>query len=195
MTTSVSYRVEHRDGCRLIFGQVPMRDMSALMMSGQDGEVMDTHLASMTGATLVLGTQEALEELRKADDLPVNPLRTSDRDAAEAAGLPKGFCDWLYSGERGISSDFIARCITGIPARAEFGIPHDVGDFKRCLGVITALRGYASESDILSQMGEQSEQWRNLAENWSILKDMAGKSGAQCGSFMQSIFRKGDAHE
>ena len=191
MKSSTSYRVEHRGGCRLIFGEVPLREMSSLMMTGHDDEVIDLHLASVTGATLVSGTREALAELRESDDLPVNPLRVADRSAAEAAGLPESFCDWLYTGERGVSSDYIAHRVTGIPKKTDFGLPSDSGDFKRCLGVIEALREHASESDILGRMGDQSEQWRNLGENWPILKDMASKSSIQCSSFMQSLFRDG----
>jgi len=172
-----------------------MREMSAILMSGPDDEVMDTHLSAVIGAAMVLGTREALAELRDAPDLPANPLRVADRDAAEAKNLPEDFCEWLLKGERGASSDFIAQCVTGIPSGAQANFPHDVGDFQRCQGVIKALRGVESEAGILSIMAQQSEKWRNLSENWSILKDMAGKSGSQCYTFMQSIFRKGGAND
>lgn len=192
MDKSVSYRVEHRNGCRLIFGEVPMREVTALMMCGDHNELVDAHLGSMTGAALVMGTQEALAELREADDLPVNPQRVADRDAAMSASLPEAFCEWLYTGERGASSDYIARCVTGIPAQARHAVPHDSGDFNRCLGVIEALREHVSESDALALIGKSSDQWQNLAENWGTLEDMASKPGSQCSGFMQAIFRKGD---
>lgn len=192
MTDSVSYRVEHRNGCRLVFGEVPMREMSALLMCDDHDEMVDVHLGSVIGATVVIGTPEALAELLEADDLPVNPQRVSERNAAMSASLPEAFCEWLYTGERGASSDYIAHCVTGIPAQARLAVPHDSGDFKRCLGVIEALREHASESDALALMGKSSEPWQNLAENWGTLKDMASKSGSQCSSFMKTIFRKGD---
>lgn len=171
-----------------------MREMAALLMSGQDGEMIDPHLASITGATLVMGTTEALASLRASEDLPVNPQRVADRDAAAAANLPDTFCEWLYSGERGASSDFIAWRVTGIPARASVAIPHDTGDFRRCLGVVEALKSHADEESILESLGAFNSQWQHLANNWATLKDMASKSGAQCCSFMQRIFRDGGHH-
>jgi hypothetical protein len=190
MTKHSSYRVERKHGCRLIFGNVPLREMASLMSSGRDDEEIDLHLASLTGATLVSGMPDALAELRQSDDLPLNPLRVANRRAAEAAGLPERFCEWLSTGERGISSDYIAHRVTGIPETAEFGIPRDSEDFKRCLSVIEALREHAAESDILGRMGDQSQQWRNLSENWSTLKDMDSESSSQCSSFMGSLFRE-----
>ena len=61
-----SYRVERRHGCRLFFGTIPLRDMSALLLSGSDdGERIDLHLASVTGALLVTGKPDALARLRE----------------------------------------------------------------------------------------------------------------------------------
>lgn len=179
MSKEISYQVQHRDNCRLIFGHVPLNDVVALLNAAADHEMMDTHLASLTGAALVIGDPEALKRLRQADDLPVNPARTQDREAALDAGLPPAFADWLYRGERGASSDFIAYQCTGIPSDQPLAYPRDCADFKRCLGVIDALEDHLSEREILNTLAQSCEQWRGLTSNWNRLKDMAREEASE----------------
>ena len=179
-------------GCRLIFGSISIQDMSKLLVSGPDGETIDIHIASLEGATIAIGLPDDLDALRSSDDLPIGLDRTADRDAARAAGLPASFCEWLYRGDRGTSSDYIAHRVTGIPANTDQAVPRDNGDFKRCLDVIDALRGHVAEPDVLILMGENSEQWHNLAGNWLTLQDMSGKSGLQCCDLIQNLIKQGN---
>lgn len=97
------------------------------------------------------------------------------------------FSEWLYRGQRGVSSDYIAHRVAGIPAQARQGFPHDSADFKRCLGVIASLKGAKSEADVMDVMAGDCDQWKNLSFNWGTLKDMAGKSSLQCSSFMRKV--------
>lgn len=192
MQSDSQYTVKHINGCRLIFGSVSLSEMPALLLSGQDGEVMDLHLASLTGATMVTGMKEDLDELRVLDSLPICETRVRERSKAMTAGLPDAFVEWLYRGDRGASSNFIAHKMTGIPALAKFAVPLDSGDFRRCCSVIQSLKGYAPESDILASMSDASEQWCSLADNWPTLKDMEGKSSAQLSCFIGRISREGN---
>lgn len=187
MSNGATYTVTHLKGCRLVFGPVPMTEMASLLSSSQNDDVMDVHIASLVGATMVTGSREALDELLASDDLPISEDRIRDRDAAIAAGLPEAFVEWLYRGQRGVSSDYIAHRVTGIPAKARQGFPHDSADFKRCLDVIASLKGAKPESDVMDVMASDCDQWKNLSLNWDILKDMAGKSSLQCSSFMRKV--------
>lgn len=190
MQSYQTYTATHRNECRLIFGTVPLLEMAALLSSSQDGDVMDLHLASLTGAAMVTGQRERLDELLASDDLPISKGRTLDRDAALAANLSDEFSEWLYRGERGLSSDYIAHKVTGIPARADFAIPSDSADFRRCCGVIKSLRGMKSESDVLVIMSNDCERWSLLKDNWATLSDMLGKSNSQCSSFIGRVLRE-----
>lgn len=101
MQSYPTYTVTHRNGCRLIFGSVPLLEMATLLSSSQDGDVMDLHLASLTGAAMVTGQRDRLDELLASDDLPISKGRTLDRDAALAANFPDEFAEWLYRGKGG----------------------------------------------------------------------------------------------
>src|SRR5690554_6548581 len=119
MSNGATCTVTHLKGCRLVIGPVPMTEMASLLASCQDEDVMDVHIASLVGATMVTGSQKALDELLASDDLPICEDRIKDRDAAIASGLPEAFSEWLYRGQRGVSSDYIAHRVTGIPAQAK----------------------------------------------------------------------------
>ncbi|EQD50079.1 hypothetical protein B2A_07432, partial [mine drainage metagenome] len=65
--TGVSYRVERRDGCVLVFGGIPVSDIAALTKTvGRGAAVLDTDLARLAGASLAFGSRADVEALKAA---------------------------------------------------------------------------------------------------------------------------------
>jgi hypothetical protein len=80
--------------------------------------------------------------------------------------------EWLASGERGVSSEFMFYVLTGIPAgntRMYHNHPCDVDDFKRCEKL---LRKCPEFRDRLGEMCVVSKVWASLVDNWDKLVDL-----------------------
>lgn len=85
---------------------------------------------------------------------------------------------WLYSGERGISSETIFYALMGIGNYPElsckyqysksrsFDIPHDPSDFRRCY---LLLRLIPEWRDRLYEVALLFPKWKNLVDNWDEL--------------------------
>lgn len=82
--------------------------------------------------------------------------------------IPSSAVEWLASGERGISSEFMFYVFTGIPAGknrdAWRNHPSDPDDFKRCEKL---LRPVPEFRDRLDEMRVVSSVWDKLVSNWS----------------------------
>lgn len=62
----VAYTVEHRGGCVLITGAVPLGAMAVLCQLVPENAVMDADAATTLGVTFALGMPEDLQALRAA---------------------------------------------------------------------------------------------------------------------------------
>lgn len=162
------YEIQHRDNCLLVFGQVPLRDTARMLAEAGEDDTLDLHLASLIGAALVVGHPDDLATLRQRDDLPVNPERRKEHDQAIAQGFSQQFADWLLTGERGFSSDYIAHVATGIPAEAPVAHPRDTDDLKRCFGLIKALMDDLHPLTLLTRMSACPSPWPALAKYWPL---------------------------
>lgn len=126
-----SYRVEHRSGCVLIFGELLIPDLVALTGSRGSEEVMSPDVARMAGANIAFGPKGALDKLRES--LADAALQHEMRAHPE---LDADLVRWLAIGQRGRSSDAIVNHLTGAlggeDAEDRFAFPHDPDDLRRC---------------------------------------------------------------
>lgn len=149
--------------CRVVFGPIPMSDMSMLLHGFSKKALMATDIADRIGASLVLGEPDDLEELRKMD-LPVSEKRHADYLAATELGLHK-VAMWLRTGERGASSNALCKHIFGVPKDARDAHPLDPDDLRRCILFLDATEAH----DKVSAMSGVSPQWTALAARWNDL--------------------------
>ncbi|HEY6436406.1 MAG TPA: hypothetical protein VIY47_07435, partial [Ignavibacteriaceae bacterium] len=155
------------DHCTFIHGNLPVSELLKVMDKVESGNAfMDTHLASMAGATMVFGTKEALDQMKKSKNFPLNPERVKESELAELKGLPSGFCEWLKTGERGLSSNFMASKIFGIPENAPMHYPHDPADLKRCIMFLQASQA----KNWGKNMDNCGPEWNALLPRWKELK-------------------------
>lgn len=166
------YRVEHINGCTLIFGPVPIDDLVALTKKAGKGTVISADLASLTGASFAFGLPEDVERLRQSPTLPISEARMRDSIAATQKGLPAALVEWLKTGERGMSSDAMCKAIFGIPADAGTDHPHDPDDLSRSIKFLdAACSAGADRLELAGRMREVSPEWRALAEHWQELEE------------------------
>lgn len=87
--------------------------------------------------------------------------------------IPSAAVEWLASGERGISSEFIFYVLTGIPVgsfRSGWSNhPHDPSDFTRCERLLRAVPEFR---DRLDEMRVVSPVWNALVTNWNRLVEL-----------------------
>jgi hypothetical protein len=75
-----------------------------------------------------------------------------------------GLLRWLASDETGSSSKYLAYTLFPSEApKAEYAHPHDIGDFKRCVGLINSVPEAKNNLDLIR---ERSPQWDAVCENW-----------------------------
>ena len=77
-----------------------------------------------------------------------------------------GLLEWFHFGEVGVSSEFIARYLTGQNTRGGFNDPADPDDFKRCEKLLRAVPSLRKE---FQRMREVSTRWEFLVENWDAI--------------------------
>lgn len=82
-----------------------------------------------------------------------------------------GLTNWLASGERGISSNTIVTCLTGINALGGYWHSHplDPDDMTRCRKLFERVPLLAIE---FPRMADQSKEWAVLVENWKAICDL-----------------------
>lgn len=159
------FTIQNILGCRVVFGQVPAREFATLVHGFSHNAVMDIELADRLGATFVLGEPAALDDLRQLD-LPISEKRLAECKAAKARGLD-ALALWLRNGERGESSNAMAKRIFGLPTDASNKHPYDPADLRRCLGLLDATQAH----DQVHLMSDVSPEWATLVSSWDELRD------------------------
>lgn len=162
------YRVEERDGCRIVHGSVPIQDIGRLTKGLHRKAVMSAHAANLLFATFVIGTPEAIDSLIASTPRP----RVPD-SWREALG---GACVWVEEGRVGTSSNFLLNRLTGFDALgwlhdrnltqsavADYGHPRDVGDLHRCRLLLESNSAFQPR---LGEMADASEHWHELVAVW-----------------------------
>lgn len=160
------YRVDNIEGCKIVFGPIPVSDLLPLMAEFPKGAVTDLRVASRIGADLVMGMPEDIQRLSVRNDLPISPRRVAELETARSAGIPQAVVEWLAGGERGKSSEAICRKMyPGILDGHGIDHPHDPDDFRRCRLFLKQI----GASDVECMRGV-SPQWTALVDRWAEIE-------------------------
>lgn len=157
----VAYTIEHRGGCVLITGAVPMDKFGVLTMLAPKNAVMDADAATVLGVTFAFGLPDDLQALRAAATPSYErAIRQNNPGLSEAATL------WLAHGERGISSETMFTSLTGVDALGSHGArhPYDPADFRRCRLLLEAV---PELQPLLPNMAKVSPAWAGLVKAWA----------------------------
>lgn len=158
---SDGFTVRRINGCRIVYGSVPVSEFAMLTQGFSKKAVMATDIASRIGATMVIGEPGDIEALRKAELAP-SPLRVGQAEVAQNRGVPKGVVEWLRTGERGLSSEALCQQLFGLPEDCGNEHPVDYDDLQRCLKFLDAAQAH----DRIGEMASVSEGWKQLASHW-----------------------------
>lgn len=152
------------------YGSQPFKFMSdAVKVCGKDA-VVDPDVARMAGADFAVGPRAALDDLRQrleAGSLQAVRQQTAGLLSPEAQR-------WLANGERGMSSEALFTCLSGVSAvddddeHHRTAHPYDPDDFRRCRLMLEACPELETR---LSDAAGMSPQWAALVAVWGTLCD------------------------
>lgn len=119
--------------------------------------------ARMAGANLAAGTPEALAALRQR--LTAGALQAQQE---ATPGLSMAAAQWLASGERGLSSEFMFQHLTGIQTLRDHWAdeprhPSDPADLRRCRLLLEQVPELQAK---LPLMAKASRPWAALIASW-----------------------------
>ena len=83
-----------------------------------------------------------------------------------------GLQAWLASDDRGLSSDWMAHIMFGVPNSRPWGdgaYPHDPSDFGRCYRFLEAVPGARSRLDMMRDSGRI---WNAYITHWKMLETL-----------------------
>lgn len=161
MATS-TYSIVERGGCRIVSGEVPVSAFGMLLHGMDKDAVMDTDLARMLNAKLVIGSPEDIRQL-KADPEVLASARA--QVAGQAGGLSAAAVEWLATGERGMSSEAMFYQFTGV-GEPSSRAPSDSADFRRCRLLLEQVPEFLPQ---LPKMADVSPIWSSLVARWDEL--------------------------
>lgn len=162
MTT---YTVTERGGCRIVTGNLPMRSMAMLLHGFPEGAVMDSDLARMLDAALVVGMPEDLANLKNDPNILA---QARHRAAIGIKGLSRDALEWLATGHRGASSESMVHRFTGLSTLKPGAYPSDPADLRRCRLLLEQVPEFLP---MLPLMADVSPAWAGLVKNWTALCD------------------------
>lgn len=165
MQSDTGYRIQSMDGCKIIWGPIPLSDFSGLAGMVGKKAVMDSGFANLIGATLVMGLPEDIAQL-KLRNWEISDQRKCDAFDASRLDLPLGVIQWLEVGERGSSSNAMCKVIFGLPESAGISHPLDPSDFRRCVLFMEKTGGRIG----LHKMSDVSPEWAALVARWSEIE-------------------------
>ena len=163
-----------REGCRLVYGDMPLPEFLNLMKQAHDTEVLHAGLARMLGATAVIGAPAALARLRlRETPAAIERIRTELGRAA--LRLDPHSLRWLAAGEHGPSSLGLFVLLTGVRPRhyrqTTAELPRDANAFRRCRLLIEQVPSLRHALPVLAQRVAEPgvAEWAALAEAWDDL--------------------------
>lgn len=170
---SCRYTVEHRDGCILVEGAVPVTAFGVLAKLVPDSRhaVLDARLARLAACNIALGTPADCKALAEK----LAPASIARYEAlASTMGLPDGSGKWLGAGEWGTSSMAMFRHLSGYEfASSELNpsdlatAPRDADDLRRCLAMLDAVPSLKGQ---VERMRELSPVWAGIVDQWGALR-------------------------
>lgn len=161
-TTPASYRIENHGNCVLVFGSVPLSQMSALAKLVPENSIMDTHLARISGASFAMGPKEEIKALVAS----ITESYVPGAHSIHSGLLSEEAIRWLAIGERGASSNAIFFRLTKVRSqdiKDEMAHPHDPDDLRRCRLLLEQVPELAPR---IGEMASVSKEWAALIEKW-----------------------------
>ena len=168
------YRILMREGCRLVYGHMPLPEFLALMKQAHDTELLHAGLARMLDATAVIGSPAALARLRLRET-PAAIERMRAQLGRAALRLDPQSLRWLAAGEQGPASLGLFVLLTGVRPRhyrqAAPALPRDAGAFRRCRLLIEQVPALRHALPLLAQRVAEPgvAEWAALAQAWEDL--------------------------
>jgi len=168
------YRILMREGCRLVYGHMPLPEFLALMKQAHDTELLHAGMARMLDATAVIGTPAALARLRLRET-PAAIERVRAQLGRAALRLDPQSLRWLAAGEQGpasLSLFVLLTCVRPRHYRQRVPVlPRDAGAFRRCRLLIEQVPALRHALPLLAQRTAEPgvAEWAALAQAWDDL--------------------------
>jgi hypothetical protein len=169
-----TYRILMREGCRIVYGQMPLPEFLDLMRQARDNEVLHAGMARMLEATAVIGSPEGLARIRRQETLAAIQ-RMRAQLGRSALRLDLHALRWLAAGEQGPASLALFVLLTGVRPRHFHGtnrdLPRDANAFRRCRLLIEQVPSLRRALPVLAQRtGDPGvAEWAAIAEAWDDL--------------------------
>ena len=160
-----TFSVTTQEGCTIVKGSVPMMLMANLMKGQSKDSVIDMHLGSLFGATLVFGKPSNLKKLRLLS--PVRPVNESQFVASQ---LKPGARDWIEFGEHGMSSVYLFWALTGYSmtgSEPTCHAPIDPADLRRCILMLDTCE--LNDKFAEFAFPDSATGWSKLQDRWGQL--------------------------
>ena len=160
-----TFSVTTQEGCTIVKGSVPMMMMASLMKGQSKDSVIDMHLGSLFGATLVFGRPKDLMRLRA-----VAPVRPVDESQFSTFQLKSGARDWIEWGEHGLSSVYLFWALTGYSmteSEPSCHVPIDPADLRRCILMLDICE--LNDDFAESAFPDSAIGWSSFQERWEQL--------------------------
>lgn len=159
------FTVQERDGCVIVKGAVRLDLFPHILNMASKDAVMSPDLARMLSANFAFGLKEDVDALIGK----LKPVADENILKIHAATLSTSACEWLASGERGMSSNAIFTHLTGINAGDDDNFschPHDPSDVNRCRKL---LKRCPELVPLFPKMAELSKEWASLVRDWDLI--------------------------
>lgn len=167
VTGGDGYSIEHRDGCTIVRGKIPLEQFGAILKKCPEGFVTHGGAAWRIGALAVIGTREGIRALMKS----MPPCQAVQEQIARArdSGLPQEAIAWLDSMNRTDAADTMFSVLSGLDIlpRSAFRYPSTPNEWMNCR---ILLEDVPQWRDRLPWMREISREWAQLVDNWDELQ-------------------------
>jgi hypothetical protein len=169
--SDASYRILMREGCRVVYGHMPLPEFLALVRQASDHEVLHADTARMLEATAVIGLPGALARLRRRET-PAAVERVRARLGRAALRLDPDALRWLAAGEHGPACLALFLLLTGVRPHRYRGtprdFPRDAGAFRRCRLLVEQVPSLRQALAVLAERVSEAgvAEWAALAEAW-----------------------------
>lgn len=164
---TVSYRVEHRSGCVLIYGKTPVTAFAAFPKMVPRKAVLSHQLAHVAGCDAAMGLEKDCNSL--IAELTPAAIQSAQFMYART-NLSQDAISWLAVGERGKSVEAMFFALTGVKphnARGDLAEhPNDLDDLCRCRLLLDRVPGLTVDLDKLAAI---SPVWSRIAPAWNVL--------------------------
>jgi hypothetical protein len=173
-TSEPTYRILQREGCRIVYGHMPLRDWLRLLKEASDMDVLHADVARMLGATAVLGPPQGLARIR-AQEAPAAMGRVRAALGRAARRLKPDAVRWLAAGEQGLSSLALFTLLSGVRpphyGGAALDLPRSASEFRRCRLLVEQVPSLRRSHLRLAQRVDEPAvvPWAALAEAWNDL--------------------------